>query len=224
MFRLVQEDVGLTLDPATKPELTIHVFSPDDADARLSAGRAAIGRCGIRVAGKAQQPWLHFSVPPDQESAFRVASPAWDTLLPIPLPKNLDRELPSLFPENPTGELLLTHAAGKLRLKSRFRLAEDPVERLLVRYWRGGKTAFSKTGLLRADRLLKTSQHEYTIHVTPAADVVGGETIGVQVLYSELGWQRADPNSSAMPMSPRARPLLPVVSNRVDFVADGKGK
>ncbi len=217
-FQFVTRDFGLQFDPATKPQLTIRVLSPDEPDTRLMREPGAIGSQSIEIAPKPQQPWVPLSASGGPQSVLPLASPAWDPLFPVPLPKNLDQPLPSLFPDQPSGKLVLTHTAGKLILRSRFALVDDPREELLARWWRGGKPHLATTGLMRAERVLKSSEHEYTIHLQPAPELTARETLGVQVLYSEPGRYDFDRVSPADGIWPRTRPVPPVVSNRVDLV------
>jgi hypothetical protein len=221
-FNFVKNAFGFQLDAATKSELTIHIFGPDDTIEYQLNNSGSTGLCKIEVTDKIQQPWLHFNMPGDPQNKYCVAFPAWDTLLPMPLPKKLDQKLPSLFPDDSQDDLILTYEAGKLKLKSKFPLLENPAEKLLVRWWRGGTVDYSKTGIIQTTNILKTSVHEYTIELAPSSEIKAGEKLGVQILYNELGWLRGDPNTSVLTISNKTQPRLPVVSNRVDFVADEK--
>jgi hypothetical protein len=221
-FDSFKKAFGPKYDPGTKAELTIRVPGSDERARPLRRGTGLIGFCRLEVAEKAQQPWVPLALSLGKQELYRVAAPAWDPLLPIALPKNLEQPLPALFPDEPIGELVLTYAARKLVLRSSFPLAEDPGKRLLARYWRGGKSELSKTGLLHVEGLSRSSEHEYTIDVTAAGGVRVGESVGLQVLYNELGWIMVDPTNSADVISDRTRPLPPVVSNRVDFIVEAE--
>ena len=223
-FDFLEEALSLKFDPATKAELTIRVLASDEPAQRPTDGTGAIGECKIEITDKPQQQWVPLASRPEPQNRSRSASPAWDPLLPIPLPKDLNEPLPTLFPETATERLVLTYTAGKLVLRLTFPLAENPEERLLARYWRGGNPDFSETRLLRFERLSRSADHEYTMVVAGGPGLSGSDKVGVQLLYSELGWKMVDPNVFADVVSANTAPLPPVISNRVDFIADGEEK
>ena len=78
----------------------------------------------------------------------------------------------------------------------------------------------------RFERLSRSADHEYTKKMVVAGGpgLSGGDKVHVQLLYSELGWKMVDPNVFADVVSANTAPLPPVISNRVDFIADGEEK